>query len=242
MLRTRTFHWMPVTASLIGAVALCSTAHGQHDGDVFVGRSGAGQMKIGGFVPDLNIIGLPCVSGLFQGWSSNNPGFDRVINANAGADLYPMDAGAQIRIVCLSIDPAFRAISSSFTIMDAPGESILLGGSSLHTHLTWHINSADPFFVPAQTDWFATFKLIDTGSTGYAESAPFTFHFMNGNCPAGDANDDGVLDGRDVQAFTTILLDPASATARQQCLVDCNRDCTVTADDITPFVNKLLGQ
>jgi len=217
------------------------SAFAQHDGDVFVGRSSANQLKIGGFIPDLNTVGLPCVNGLFQGWSTNNPGFDRVINPNVTADLYPMASGAQIRIVCEAIDPAFRVISPSFAIMDAPGESLLLGGSSLHTHLTWHINSADPAFNPNQTAWFATFKLIDTGSTGYAESAPFTFRFRNGACIAGDANDDGLLDGRDVQTFASIVLDPGSATTEQQCFADCNRDCSVTAADIEPFVAILLG-
>lgn len=229
------------TCFLIGLMALPGGATAQHDGDVFVGRSSANQLKIGGFIPDLNIVGLPCVSGLFQGWATNNPGFDRVVNPNVPADLYPMETGAQIRIVCLAIDPAFRAISPSFAIMDAPGESILLGNQGLHTHLTWHINSADPLFVPTQTDWFGTFKLIDTGSTGYAESAPFTFHFKNGDCPAGDANDDGLIDGRDVQIFTTIVLDPPTATPRQRCLADCNHDCNVTAADIAAFVDLMIG-
>ncbi len=242
MMKKSKVRWMPVATSLIGILAVCSLAVAQHDGDVFVGRSTAGHLKVGGFIPELNVVGLPCVSGLFQGWSSNNPGFDRVINPDVAADLYPMDTGAQIRIVCVSIDAALRAISPSFTILDMPGESVLLGGSSLHIHLTWHINSADPLFVPTQSDWFAMFKLIDTGPTGYGESAPFTFHFTNGDCPAGDANDDGQMDGRDVQLFATILLDPTSATPRQRCLADCNRDCAVTADDITPFVMRLLGQ
>jgi len=231
---------LSISLALLGTLAAGSPVAAQHDGDVWVGRSSANQLKIGGFAPDQNVIGLPCVSGLFQGWADNSPGFDRVQNANV-ADLFPMEAGAQIRIVCLSIDPALRAISSTFVIMDAPGESILLGGSTLHAHLTWHINSIDPLFVPTQTDWFATFKLIDTGSTGYAESAPFTFRFTNAACPVGDCNDDGSIDGRDVQAFIAILLDPDSATARQRCLVDANRDCSLTPADVHAFVGLLLG-
>lgn len=226
---------------LSGLLILPGAAIAQHDGDVLVGRSSANQLKNGGFIPDLNVVGLPCVNGLFQGWATNNPGFDRLVNANIPADFHPMDAGALIRIECVSIDPAFRVISPSFSIMDAPGESILLGGSSLHIHLTWHINSADPLFAPTQTGWFATFKLVDTGSTGYAESAPFTFHFKNGDCLAGDANDDGSIDGRDVQVFTTIVLDPQSTTDRQRCLADCNRDCNVSEADIAAFVDMLIA-
>lgn len=231
---------MSGTISLIALLAASSPVLAQHDGDVFVGRSGSGQMKIGGFIPDLNVVGLPCVNGLFQGWSTNNPGFDRVVNPSVPADLYPLESGAQIRIVCQAIDPAFRAISPSFVIMDAPGESILLGNQGLHTHLTWHINSADPAFNPTQTDWYATFKLIDTGSTGYADSAPFTFRFTNVNCLFGDTNDDGVRDGRDIQSFVNILMAPGSAKARERCLADCNRDCTVSDADIASFVNLLM--
>src|SRR5437870_1728388 len=98
-----------------------------------------------------------------------------------------------------------RSITPSFQIINAPGQSALLGSSTLHIHLTWHINSADPTFNPSQVDWFATFKLADTGSTGYSDSAPFTFHFTNAACSFGDVNDDGVIDGRDIQAFVIVI-------------------------------------
>lgn len=227
---------------LIPAAILCTaanTARAEKD-DLLVGRSALNQLKIGGFNTAEEVIGLPCVSGILQGWGGDEPGFDHVEAPDTGADLHPLDAGAQVRIVCMAIDPALRVISPSFTIIDAPGESLLLGGSALHIHLTWHINSGDPLFVSTQTDWYATFRLIDTGSTGLADSAPFTLHFRNGDCLAGDANDDGMIDGRDVQAFTAIMLDPPAATLRQQCLADCNRDCSVAPADIGSFVNLLI--
>lgn len=225
----------------IATLAFSITARAGED-DILVGRSAANQLKLGGVNLAGETFGLPCVSGILQGWALDDPGFDHVAEADIDGDLYPLESGAQIRLVCISIDPALRVISPSFSIINAPGQNLLLGGSTLHIHLTWHINSADPFFAPTRTDWFATFKLIDTGATGYPESAPFTMQFRNGDCLAGDANDDGVIDGRDVQMFAAIMLDPPSATPRQQCLADCNRDCTVTAADIAAFVNLLLSE
>lgn len=224
----------------IAALALAITAQAGED-DILVGRSAANQLKLGGVDLAEEVFGLPCVEGLLQGWALDDPGFDHVDLPDIDGNLYPLASGAQIRLVCISIDPALRVLSPSFSIINAPGQSLLLGGSALHIHLTWHINSADPLFVPTQTDWFGAFKLIDTGSTGYAESAPFTMRFRNGDCLAGDANDDGVIDGRDVQMFVAIMLDPPSATPSQQCLADCNRDCTVDNSDIASFVNLLIG-
>ena len=228
------------TLCVFGAWLGGGVARAEDDGDVIIGRTAAGQLRIGEFIPDEHIVPLPCASGLFQGWALNEPGFDHLVDPNGPADFFPLETGAQVRIVCLVIDPAFRAISPSFVIIDAPGESVLLGNQGLHLHLTWHINSADPAFYPNQTDWYATFKLIDTGSTDYVESSPFAFRVTNVNCLYGDINDDGVRDGRDIQSFVNILLDPGSAMDRQRCLADCNRDCGVTPMDVPAFVDTLL--
>ncbi len=236
---TRTIYAMTFVVLSASFITFAIDAPAGED-DILVGRSAAHQLKLGGVDLSNETFGLPCVSGILQGWALDDPGFDHVSEVDIDGDLYPLDTGAQIRLVCISIDAALRAISPSFAIIDAPGESLLLGGSALHIHLTWHINSTDPNFAATQTEWSGTFKLIDTGSTGYAESAPFTLHFKNGDCLAGDTNDDGVIDGRDVQSFIPIVLDPPSATPRQQCLADCNRDCTVSDADIAAFVSLLM--
>ena len=57
----------------------------------------------------------------------------------------------------------------------------------------------------------------------------------------GDVNQDGVLDGLDIAAFVGVLINQGSATNPQLCCSDLNGDCTVTIDDIAPFVNLLLG-
>jgi len=226
-----------------------STASTQHAGDVFVGRSLAGQLKIGpvgsgGFVPEDNIVVLPAVSnppGLFNGWSDNNPGFDRLVVNQPALDLYILQSGVQVRLELIQCDPAFKAITASFAVIDVPGERALLGGSSLHTHLTWLIDSDDPNFDPQKTLWRATYKLVDTGTTGYSDSAPFTFYFASVDCTRADCNADGMKDARDIQAFIETVLDPASKTAAQRCAADTNRDGYSTVDDVPAFVQALLA-
>jgi hypothetical protein len=213
----------------------------QHAGDVFVGRSSSNQLKIGptgsgGYVPDDNIKVLPPVSGVFNGWSDNNPGFDHIVSDQPALDFYVLQSGAQVRLELVQCDPAFKTITASFQVIDMPGERALLGNQSLHTHLTWLIDSDDPAFDPQRLLYHATFKLVDTGTT--AESAPFTFNFDA--CNHGDCNTDGKLDGSDIQPFVNFVLNPGALTAIQICSADLNSDGSVTTDDIAPFVDALL--
>ncbi|HKQ48889.1 MAG TPA: hypothetical protein VJZ71_12535 [Phycisphaerae bacterium] len=224
-------------------VALCpAAARAQHSGDVFVGRTAAGQLKLGGFIPDLNVIVLPPVNELFNGWSDNNPGFDRVITDDVPNDLLTLQSGVQVRIEVIQVDPAFQAISPSFVVIDDPGERILLGNNNLHIHLTWLINSDEPDFDPLKVLWRATFKLVDTGSTGYTASVPFTFYFANVDCTRGDCDGSGIIDGGDVQKFVDTVLNPAGAAELDRCRADTNRDGLATPDDATSFVELLLAQ
>ena len=61
--------------------------------------------------------------------------------------------------------------------------------------------------------------------------------------PAGDVNGDGVVDGRDIQGFAEVVLDPYAAglTLEEFCGADVNADGFVTLDDLPLFVNLLLG-
>lgn len=235
MTQIRTF----INAAVIAALSV-STAFAQHVGDVVVGRTAAGRLTIGGFSPDDNIVVLPPVSGLFNGWSDNNPGFDRLVTSEPENDFYTLGSGVQVRIEVVSVDPAFMAVSSSFVVIDDPGERIILGGSTLHAHLTWLINSNEPDFDPLKVLWQATFRLVDTGSTAYTASEPFTFYFANTACDRGDCNGDLVKDALDVQAFVDIVLNPGSHSVTERCSADLNQDGYATLDDVAGFVEMLL--
>lgn len=173
-------------------------ARAQHEGDVIIARTPSLQLVITGFDTD-GFVALPPVSGLLNGWSDNGPGFDHLATANPGLGLFPLAAGAQIRLEVVSIDPAFRALGPGLApIVDDPGEGLTLGDHQLHEHVTWHINSTDPDYDPLQCEWLATFILLDLGTTGYADSDPFTLRFV-GQAPSGqDCNGNGRRDACDV--------------------------------------------
>jgi hypothetical protein len=59
----------------------------------------------------------------------------------------------------------------------------------------------------------------------------------------GDVNLDGQVDGRDVQAFVKVLMDPysPSLTFSELCAADIDHDGFITPADVGPFVQLLLG-
>jgi hypothetical protein len=168
------------SGALLLSLSAAPWALAQHEGDVLVGHTAGGQLAIGGFPVEREIVLLPTVNGpLLFGWSDNEPGFDHVVTPDPPGDLFPLQSGAQIRLQVLAIDPAFRIIDEGFQVLDAPGESTLLGDSQLHAHLIWHINSQSVAFDRDQVIWQATLQLLDVGSTGYEPSEPFTMTFTN---------------------------------------------------------------
>ncbi len=214
---------------------------GVDEGDVIVARSAANQLRIDGYNPDSEITVLEPSGGLFNGWTGTEPGFDHLVVEEPENDLFTLQSGCQIRLELVAADPAFRAITNTFAIIDDPGERALLGGAALHAHLTWHVNSDHASFDPLKVLWRATFKLVDTGTTGYAESSAFTFHFATVDCTRGDCNGDTVIDGRDVAEFVATVLDPTGRTDEDRCRADTNRDGYATVEDVESFVGMLLA-
>ncbi|MCK6485076.1 MAG: VCBS repeat-containing protein [Phycisphaerae bacterium] len=58
----------------------------------------------------------------------------------------------------------------------------------------------------------------------------------------GDMNNDGLVDGDDIQPFLAVYYDPASATPYQYCAADLTGDLLLAADDVDCFVATLLLQ
>ncbi|HVP13602.1 MAG TPA: dockerin type I domain-containing protein [Phycisphaerae bacterium] len=57
--------------------------------------------------------------------------------------------------------------------------------------------------------------------------------------PAGDVNGDGVVDGRDIEGFVNLLLDPTSAGPRQQAVCDFDGNGVIDAADVPGFIAAL---
>lgn len=227
---------------LVGIVSgLClPAAAAQHPMDYWVGRTADDTITMGGFFDPIRpgISVLPEVSGLLNGWSENDPGFDHVQTPQPKLDLFPLDAGAEIWIEVVEMTPAFRAIDASFQILNLPGDVAFLGDHLIHEHLTWHIDSTDDAFDELRTLWTARLKLVDVGSTEYAEME-FVSLFRNVECTTADINGDGTIDDADDELFAPVLADPGDATAEQRCAADCNLDGLVTKADI-PVCEELF--
>ena len=216
-------------------VLISTTLCAQDADDFWVGRTQAGELVLTGFDYQHELVPLPPVSGLLNGWADNEPGFDRVILADPAQDLYTLEAGAQIWLRVLEVDPAFRVIDASFNILDSPGEQTLLGGANLHTHVTWHINSNSPTFNGEQCIWRATFQLLDFGSTGYEPSTPFLILFTNAEWTeaTGDWDNDGEVNLFDAARIPDCMNGPGQFPDPQQvtsCEVDCLNGFDFEAD------------
>jgi len=161
--------------------------HG-HEAGLIIGRTGSQPLTLSFEIPHSDPIVLNPASGFFNGWEMHDFCINALGTAEPDEDFYPLSSNSTIRLQIVSIDPGLMVINPNFfgdpvnyPPADASGESILLGsGTSLHIHPYWYAESANPAIGPNwQGTLNATFKLVDTGSTGYLESAPFTLSFTN---------------------------------------------------------------
>ncbi|MFH1416712.1 MAG: hypothetical protein ABII12_00280 [Planctomycetota bacterium] len=226
--------------AFVGVVCVgAGPAAAEHEHDVWIGRSGTGQLKISpsGFVPEDHGHALVPVNGpLLFGWTDNDPGFDAVSTDDLPNDIYVLQPGAEIWLELVAIDPALRLIDNGFQVIDEPGESTLLGDETLHVHNTWHIDSTHPAYNPDQYLWHATFVLRDDGSTNYATSEPLVFSFIN--CTPGYVEETLLA----IEDFVAMLLDDAGYATEERCAADMNADGRIDGADIQPYVELLLPE
>lgn len=168
-------------ALLLAMAAACAAVAGpgQHDGDIIVGQNAAGQLVIGGFAVDYQVIELAFQDGqLGPGWFASDPGFD-AFRSDPLPDFLPMTPGASIYLRAVTLDPAVAVVrfvaGQGFVFVDDDGDRLPLGGSDLHTHPIWMVDQDDPDYV-AQRVYYGTFVLEDDNGL-HATSEPFTLHF-----------------------------------------------------------------
>jgi hypothetical protein len=229
------------------ALATAAAACGQHFGDIGVGRSASGQLKVKPFNADQPSFDPNVGEGLLTYYPASNsyrttdPGFDASFPSDADQDYFPLATGASIRLVATSnLTPAFRVVYQSGTIRNA-GDSLPLGSATLHRHVVFIVDANESAFEPLRTTWLGTFLLRDTGSTGYQDSAVFALRMSIVDCDVGDVDADGDIDFFDIDPFVAVLSDPAAASTVQRCASDADRDGDVDFFDIDPFVAMLGG-
>ncbi len=120
---------------------------------------------------------LPFIEdGFLSGFGIDDPGFITLDESFGG--LLPPDSGANIVLEVVSFDTALKAWKPGFgESFQSPGDLWDIGPVPAHQHPFWHIDSTDAGFDPGQTEWNATFRILDTGSTGYEPSDPVTVTF-----------------------------------------------------------------
>ncbi|GMU24099.1 MAG: hypothetical protein AMXMBFR13_41760 [Phycisphaerae bacterium] len=171
---------MTIIALFVAAFSAPVLAQHAHEGDLIVGVQG-GQLAVE-FHFDEAIELHPVAPNIFgiEGFSADEPGFDHADGTDP--DLGALSAGAEIWLVGLTpFDAALKVRQPAIPFdlaIDAAGGDLLLGDHELHTHAFWHLDSTIGSFDPLQASWQGTFKLVDRGTTGYAESQPFTLSFV----------------------------------------------------------------
>ena len=179
-IRKSTMYVAVALTAMLATTALAQP-HG-HEGDLIVGRTGSGQLAIEGDFDEAHL--LTPVSGLIHGWTGDEPGFDHLELDEPDENFYTLEDGASIYFEVVAFEPAFKAWKAGAGPYMLPGDTVLLGDEHVHGHLDWHIDSMDPAFDPLQTEWQATFRLIDTGNTTYLPSESYTLTFTNVPEPA----------------------------------------------------------
>ncbi len=89
-------------------------------------------------------------------------------------------------------------------------------------------------------------QVANAGNPAGFDAGVFTLDLTSGCIPAtaccrGDANGDGRMDGRDIQAFLAALVTQPACGSVALCRQDVNADLTVDGSDLVPFVDALLG-
>ena len=229
--------FLPLAFGVFGVMVGRASAQ---DMDIRVGRTAAGQLKVGGY-DFSSTLPLNPTGGILNGWSGANPGFSSLSTSDPPNDWFTLQNGAQISVRVVSLDPAFRVIGPGLQILDDPGEATFLGSSAFDRHLTWHINSDSPMFESTDCIWQGTLVVFDDGTTNYTDSAPFTVRFTNVTAAqlATDCNGNQFPDVCDLADGTSQDINDDNIPDECQCIVSNCADADVCTNDLFDSVEMM---
>jgi hypothetical protein len=163
-------------AIAVALLAILASAHA-HEGVMHVGRTDTGTIAIADF--DFHdLFTLSPASPPLTGWSGHEPIFESIEADDPGAGIFVLDTAAKVSVEVVLFSPAVKLWNHDLDhSISAPGQQLTLGALPFTEHTTWHVDADDPAFDPLATEWTATFRLIDTGSTAYAPSEAYSLHF-----------------------------------------------------------------
>jgi hypothetical protein len=166
-------------ACVVGAAVVVSAVADAraHEGGMHVARTLAGQLKVHDFdFGDMQML-TPAMMPL-TGFTAHEPMFEPLAAVEPLMDAYELDAGAKVFMEIVSLSPAFKVWDHDLTtVASLPGDRWDLGAQPFAREMLWHADSTDPAFDPMRMEYSVSFRLIDTGSTGYASSEVYTLNF-----------------------------------------------------------------
>lgn len=165
-------------------IAAGSTAATAHEGAMHVARSAAGELVIADFhfgdLFTLSVAGPP-----LTGWSSQEPFFEAIGGDDPAADLYALSAQSKIFAEVVLFTPGVRLWDHGLTeSVSEPGTRLSLGPLPFVDHTHWQLDPAAAGYDPTLSEWAASFRLVDTGTSGYVASPVYTLRFAPVPAPA----------------------------------------------------------
>jgi hypothetical protein len=158
---------------------LASAAAAQHtDISIYSTADGGGALTTNYDFGDPQLVTSSLPGGMCPGgmcfFSSVNPGFDTADGDLPAQSLFALNPGTQVSFAVQAIAVG-ASVKFGSTILDAPGESVVIGSADLHVHPSWQVQAP----VGLVGDWPVTFRLTTT-APGYSQSANYTLILTNG--------------------------------------------------------------
>lgn len=161
-----------------GASAQAQPHHHGDDGVVGVNGNGVLGMEID--LDEAYPFEEFFTSALLNGWISDAPGFTALDENEPDEDFFVLGAGADVHFELVGTSSGAMEVYNPF--FDIPalsgGDRFAFGAGDFDTHPFWFLNTDHPSYDPSDAEWSVDFKLVDLGSTGYADSETFTIRFV----------------------------------------------------------------
>ncbi|GAB5495875.1 MAG: hypothetical protein Phyf2KO_09550 [Phycisphaerales bacterium] len=162
----------------VGATSVMAQPH-HHGDDGVVGVSGAGMLAIEIDLDEVFEFEELFSNGSLNGWISDAPGFTALDEDEPDEDFFMLGAGADIHFQLVGTNVDAMQVYNPFFDVPAmvPGETFAFGTGDFDTHPFWFLNTDAASFDPNDSEWSVDFRVVDQGTTGYADSEVYTIRF-----------------------------------------------------------------
>jgi hypothetical protein len=172
-----------ILLGMLGALGSAySAAHAQHAGDMLLASTASGGGALTIEYDFDTVVGLdydPTLSGTLglSAYTATDPGFDALEADEPGEGLFRVADGTDVTVEITSLDEGRVAMLLNGMLLDAPGESVLIGTQpDLHHHPELRLLLMLPADQPGEGT--VCFRLT-TASAAYTDSGSFCMKLSN---------------------------------------------------------------